>query len=222
MAGATLEALVDEGFIKTFADIYHLDRYKDQIIALDGFGKRSYEKIQEGVEVSRDAAFSSFLAAFGAPLIGRHIGKLLEKQFGTLDALLQAVDNGFDFASLEGMGPKKAANLVAWLKDPGEPPGGSGCGQGGTGSRAAPKAGCHRTNPFNGKTVVATGSLQHFTRDGINKKLEELGAKAGSSVSKKTDYVIAGPGAGSKLAKAQSLGVPVLTEQEFLDMIGGI
>ena len=65
-------------------------------------------------------------------------------------------------------------------------------------------------------------SLQHFTRDGINKKLEELGAKAGSSVSKKTDYVIAGPGAGSKLAKAQSLGVPVLTEQEFLDMIGGI
>ena len=118
MAGATLEALVDEGFIKTFADIYHLDRYKDQIIALDGFGKRSYEKIQEGVEVSRDAAFSSFLAAFGAPLIGRHIGKLLEKQFGTLDALLQAVDNGFDFASLEGMGPKKAANLVAWLKDP--------------------------------------------------------------------------------------------------------
>ena len=70
--------------------------------------------------------------------------------------------------------------------------------------------------------MVATGSLQHFTRDGINKKLEELGAKAGSSVSKKTDYVIAGPGAGSKLAKAQSLGVPVLTEQEFLDMIGGI
>ena len=74
-------------------------------------------------------------------------------------------------------------------------------------------------NPFKGKTVVATGSLEHFSRDGINKKLEELGAKAGSSVSKKTDYVIAGPGAGSKLAKAQSLGVPVLTEQEFLEML---
>lgn len=61
MAGATLEALVDDGFIKTFADIYHLDRYKEQIIALDGFGKRSYEKLQDGVEASRDAAFSSFL-----------------------------------------------------------------------------------------------------------------------------------------------------------------
>ena len=67
--------------------------------------------------------------------------------------------------------------------------------------------------------MVATGSLQHFTRDGINKKLEELGAKAGSSVSKKTDYVIAGPGAGSKLAKAHDLGITVLTEEEFLEMI---
>lgn len=201
MAGATLEALVDEGFIKTFADIYHLDRYKDQIIALDGFGKRSYEKIQEGVEVSRDAAFSSFLAAFGAPLIGRHIGKLLEKQFGTLDALLQAVDNGFDFCLFGGHGAQEgcqpgrlaegswraARRFWMWPRR--------------YGSRAAPKAAA-TNNPFNGKTVVATGSLQHFTRDGINKKLEELGAKAGSSVSKKTDYVIAGPGAGSKLAKA--------------------
>lgn len=218
MAGATLEALVDDGFIKTFADIYHLDRYKDQIIALDGFGKRSYEKLQEGVEISRDAALSSFLAAFGAPLIGRHIGKLLEKQFDTLDALLKAVDDGFDFASLEGMGPKKAANLVAWLKNPESRQEVLDVAKE-VRFKAAPKTAAD--NPFKGKSVVATGSLEHFSRDGINKKLEELGAKAGSSVSKKTDYVIAGPGAGSKLAKAQSLGVPVLTEQEFLDMIGG-
>lgn len=75
-------------------------------------------------------------------------------------------------------------------------------------------------NPFNGKTVVATGSLQNFTRDGIGKKLEELGAKVGNSVSKKTDYVIAGEKAGSKLTKAKELGVPVLTETEFMAMIG--
>lgn len=218
MAGATLEALVDDGFIKTFADIYHLDRYKEQIIALDGFGKRSYEKLQDGVEASRDAAFSSFLAAFGAPLIGRHIGKLLEKQFGTLDALLKAVDDGFDFASLEGMGPKKAANLVAWLKDPESRQEVLDVAKE-VRFKVAPKATAATNNPFNGKTVVATGSLQHFTRDGINKKLEELGAKAGSSVSKKTDYVIAGPGAGSKLAKAHDLGITVLTEEEFLEMI---
>ena len=216
LAGATLETLVDEGFIKSFADIYHLDRCKAQIVALDGFGERSYEKIQAGVEMSRDATLAAFLAAFGAPLIGRHIGKLLEKEFGTLDALLKAVDDGFDFASLDGMGPKKAANLVAWLRDPESRQEVLDVAKE-VRFKAAPKAAAD--NPFKGKTVVATGSLEHFSRDGINKKLEELGAKAGSSVSKKTDYVIAGPAAGSKLAKAQSLGVPVLTEQAFLAMI---
>ena len=216
LAGATLETLVDEGFIKSFADIYHLDRYKTQIVALDGFGERSYEKIQAGVETSRDATLAAFLAAFGAPLIGRHIGKLLEKEFGTLDALLKSVDEGFDFASLDGMGPKKAANLVAWLCDPESRQEVLDVAKE-VRFKAASKV--VADNPFKGKTVVATGSLEHFSRDGINKKLEELGAKAGSSVSKKTDYVIAGPGAGSKLAKAQSLGVPVLTEQEFLEML---
>lgn len=216
LAGATLETLVDEGFIKSFADIYHLDRCKAQIVALDGFGERSYEKIQAGVEMSRDATLAAFLAAFGAPLIGRHIGKLLEKEFGTLEALLKAVDDGFDFASLDGMGPKKAANLVTWLSDPESRQEVLDVAKE-VRFKEAPKAAAD--NPFKGKTVVATGSLEHFSRDGINKKLEELGAKAGSSVSKKTDYVIAGPGTGSKLAKAQSLGVPVLTEQEFLAMI---
>ena len=76
-----------------------------------------------------------------------------------------------------------------------------------------------RENPFTGRTVVATGKLTHFTRDGINAKILELGGKPGSSVTKKTDYLICGEKAGSKLSKAQALGIPVLTEQEFLDMI---
>ena len=83
---------------------------------------------------------------------------------------------------------------------------------------SAPKAG---DNPFAGKTVVATGSLEKFSRDGINEFLESLGAKSSGSVSKKTDYVVAGPGAGSKLAKAQELGIPVLSEEEFLTMANG-
>lgn len=73
--------------------------------------------------------------------------------------------------------------------------------------------------PFRGRTVVATGKLEHFTRDGINDKILELGGKPGSSVSKKTDYLICGEKAGSKLTKAQQLGITILTEQEFLDMI---
>ena len=215
-AGATIETLIDEGIIKTFADIYHLDRYKDQIIALDGFGLRSYEKLQAGVESSRDVALSAFIAAFGIPLIGRHVGKLLEKVFGTLDALLKAVDDGFDFSSLDGFGAKKAGNLIVWLSDPVNRKELLDVAQE-VRFKEAPAA--VADNPFKGKTVVATGSFEHFSRTGINQKLEELGAKVGSSVSKKTDYVIAGPGAGSKLNKAQSLGIRVLTEQEFLDML---
>ena len=76
-------------------------------------------------------------------------------------------------------------------------------------------------NPFNGKIVVATGSLQNFTRDGIGKKLEELGAKVASSVSKKTDYVLYGEKAGSKLLKAKELGISTISEEQFLKMIGG-
>ena len=76
-----------------------------------------------------------------------------------------------------------------------------------------------KNNPFEGRTIVATGKLMHFTRDGINSKIISLGATAGSSVTKKTDYLICGEKAGSKLAKAKELGVTILTEQQFLDMI---
>lgn len=217
LSGATLQALVDAGCIKTYSDIYHLARYKEVIESLDGFGKRSYQKIIQAIETSRkNVALSSFIAAFGIPLVGRHVGKILEKEFGTLQALVNAVDNNYDFTAIDGLGPQKAGNLVNWLMDwknrslmfdvAAE-----------IQFKAVPSPAAD--NPFKGKTVVATGSFESFTRDGINKKLEELGAKASGSVSKKTDYVIAGPGAGSKLAKAQSLGVKVLTEQEFLSMI---
>ncbi len=77
----------------------------------------------------------------------------------------------------------------------------------------------NRNNQFAGRTIVATGKLENFTRDGINSKIISLGATAGSSVTRKTDYVICGEKPGSKLAKARELGIPVLTEQEFLDMI---
>lgn len=77
----------------------------------------------------------------------------------------------------------------------------------------------NKNNPFTGCTVVATGKLEHFTRDGINSKISSLGATAGSSVTQKTDYLIYGAKAGSKLAKAQQLGVTILSEQQFLDMI---
>ena len=220
LSGATLQTLIENGCISDFASIYHLDQHQARIEALEGFGKRSFEKIQTAVEKSKDVALSAFIASFGIHLIGRHVGKLLEKQFGTLDALLNAVDSGSDFEQMDGMGEEKSNSLISWMKNDANrnqmlavasevritPP-----------AAAAPVA---ADSPFVGKTIVATGSFVNFTRDGINQKIEELGAKASGSVSKKTDYVIAGPGAGSKLAKAQDLGIKVLTEDEFIAMIG--
>lgn len=219
LSGATLQALIENGCISDFASIYHLDQHRARIEALEGFGKRSFEKIQAAVEKSKDVTLGSFIASFGIHLIDRHVGKLLEKQFGTLNALLTAVDTGYDFEQMDGMGEEKSSSLVSWLKNDenrqqmlavaaevriAQP------------AAAAPVA---ANSPFAGKTIVATGSFVNFTRDGINQKIEELGAKASGSVSKKTDYVIAGPGAGSKLTKAQDLGIKVLTEDEFMAMI---
>jgi len=217
LSGSTLNAFVDAGFISRFSDIYRLSAHKEEIERMDGFGPHSYEKLIAAIEKSKDVSLSSFLAAFGIPLVGRHVGRILEKKFGTLDALYQAIDSGLDFSSIEGIGPQKSKNLVSYLTN--------------TTNRAEvmevatlvriipPKAEA-ADNPFKGKTVVATGSMEHFSRSGINEKLESLGAKSSGSVSKKTDFVIAGPGAGSKLDKARSLGIVVLTEAEFLSMIG--
>lgn len=216
LSGATLETLIENGFIQSYADIYHLSRYQKEIEALEGFGPRSFSKIQTAVEKSKDVALSAFLASFGIPLVGRHLGRILENEFKTLDALLSAVDSGFNFYTIDGIGETKGDSLVSWLKN--------------DINRSEMLAVAKEVrilkpmeeaadNPFKGKTVVATGTLQHFSRDGINQKLAELGAKASGLVSKKTDYVIAGPGAGSKLTKAQSLGVTVLTEEEFLAML---
>lgn len=217
LSGSTLESLIDAGCIRSYSDIYHLDRYKDVIEQMDGFGKRSYQKLIQAVEDSRkDVTLSAFIASFGIPLIGRHVGKILEKKFGTLQQLIDAIDTGFDFTAIDGLGPQKSRNLVQWLTN--------------RENRAmmldvaaevqfkeAPSPAAD--SPFKGKTVVATGSFSSFSRVEINKKLEDLGAKAGSSVSSKTDFVIAGEKAGSKLQKAQDLDVRILTEDQFLSIV---
>ena len=135
--------------------------------------------------------------------------------------MLDAVDSGFDFSAIKDFGPIRSQNLREFFQD--------------DKNREnvlavaaevrfqavaipAPQAG---SNPFAGKTVVATGSLEKFSRDGINEFLESLGAKPSGSVSKRTNFVVAGPGAGGKLTKAQELGIPVLSEEEFLAMAKG-
>lgn len=224
---ATLETFIVLGYLKSFQDIYHLDRYRDEIIKLDGFGEKSYEKIWSSIQKSRNTTFVRYLVAMDIPMIGRTASRELDRYFkGNLRELELAAMNRFDFTALENFGETMSHNIQEWFHNSDhiilwrtlqkeftfETNNQEIIEEENTMSE-------QKNNPFNGCTIVATGKLENFTRDSINSKIISLGATAGSSVTKKTDYLICGEKAGSKLAKAQQLGVTVLTEQQFLDMI---
>jgi DNA ligase (NAD+) len=152
------------------------------------------------------------------PMIGRTAGRELCRHFnGDLDAFETAAADGFDFTRLNDFGKVLHNNIREWF----------GIKENVSLWRELQKminiekkntVAETAENPFSGRTIVVTGKLEHFTRNGINAKIEELGATAGSAVSKNTDYLICGEKAGSKLDKAQTLGVKILTEREFLSM----
>ena len=161
-------------------------------------------------------------------MIGRTAGRALDKLFhGNLRELELAALDYYDFTALEDFGEILSGNIHEWFHNSDHLIlwrtlqkeftfenvwDANTSGEENTMNET-------KNNKFTGCTIVATGKLEHFTRDGINTKIAELGAIAGSSVTKKTDYLICGEKAGSKLAKAQQLGIPVLIEQQFLDML---
>ena len=219
---AVIDRFIEKGLLHTCQDFYHLDRYREEIIRMEGFGERSYENLQESIEKSRHTTFVRYVVAMDISLIGRTAGRALDSFFkGNLQELAKAEVDCFDFTSLPDFGEKMSRSIWEWFHnwdnlrlwktlqkefhfDERE--------EGSMKNRT-------ENNPFAGCTVVATGKLAHFTRDGINSRITSLGATAGSSVTRKTDYLICGEKPVSKLAKARELGIPVLTEQEFLDMI---
>ena len=219
---AVIYRLMEKGFLHTYHDFYHLDRYREEIIRMEGFGERSYEKMQESIEKSRHTTFVRYVVAMDIPLIGRRAGRALDSFFeGNLQEFAKAAVDCFDFTSLPDFGEKMSRSIWEWFHN------GENLKLWKTLQKEfhfeerEEESMKNRTenNPFAGCTVVATGKLEHFTRDGINNRITSLGATAGSSVTHKTDYLICGEKPGSKLAKARELGIPVLTEQQFLDMI---
>ncbi len=219
---AVIYRLMEKGFLHTYQDFYHLDSYREEIICMEGFGERSYEKMQESIKKSRHTTFVRYVVAMDIPLIGRTAGRALDSFFrGNLQEFAKAAVDCFDFTSLPDFGEKMSRSIWEWFHD------GENLKLWKTLQKEfyfeerEDETMKKRTenNPFAGCTVVATGKLEHFTRDGINSRITSLGATAGSSVTRKTDYLICGEKPGSKLAKARELGIPVLTEQEFMDMI---
>ena len=228
LSEATLDQLIRLGALKGYQDLYHLDRYRDEIIALEGFGEKSYENLAASIDRSRSTTFVRYLVAMDIPLIGRTASRILDAHFrGSLRELELAAVERFDFTCLEGIGDIMSSNIHEWFRNSDNLLLWRGLqkelqfenGWDAKASGEENKMDKTTNSRFTGCTIVATGTLENFTREGINAKIFSLGATPGSSVTKKTDYLICGQKAGSKLAKAQKLGIPVLTEQEFMDMI---
>lgn len=199
--------------IRSIADLYKLNF--DELLTLDKFGPKKAQNLLDAVERSKTPELYRFIYALGIPNVGVKTAKDLVNKFksieglknATFEELISVQDVGDIVAKcvLEFFHEEKVLNTIEELFNLGVKP--------------IFEETVIVESSFNGKTVVVTGTLQNYSRGEIKAKLEGLGAKVSGSVSKKTDYVIAGEEAGSKLTKAQDLGVTVLTEEEFEKMI---
>lgn len=216
----TLEKFIGKGWIHNFGDLYELENHHDEIVNTPGFGEKSFTRLQNSIKKSRKCTLARFISGLGIPMVGRHAGRIIDTHFGgDWDAFEQAIKEGFDFTILKDFGEIMNSNIYKWYEDADEA------------MLWRPllekiefvKENNTMTNnyktPLFGKTVVATGKLQNYTREGIQNKLISLGAIPTGSVTKKTDYLIVGEKAGSKLTKALQLGVRTLTEEEFENML---
>ena len=209
---AVVENLVNAGLVKTPGDLYFLEAGK--VAELDRMGKRSAQKLLEAIERSKTRDLSRLLFAFGIRQVGQKAGKVLAARFRTLDALQGATLE--ELTGVDDIGAITAQSLLDWFASPQSQHLIGRLREAGVNMEAEEQGSDQR---FAGMTFVLTGSLERFTRDEASKMIEDRGGKVSSSVSKKTSYVVAGAAAGSKLRKAQDLGVPVLTEEEFLALM---
>jgi DNA ligase (NAD+) len=217
LGAVLIEQLVDSGLVRSIPDLYRLNL--DQLIELERMGKKSAQNVLAGIEASRQRGLARLLTGLGIRHVGEHIADILAQEFGDMVALMAA--SADRLAHVEGIGPERAATVHQFFSSE----------QGARTiaelkelklemteqRRQVPAAGA--AGGIAGKTFVVTGKMVRQTRPEIEALIKSLGGKAAGSVSKKTDYVVAGEDAGSKLDKARELGIPVLSEAEFHELI---
>lgn len=218
LSEATLGKLISLNYINSFQSIYHLVDHRDQLIKLDGFGAKSVEKLLLAIEKSRNVKLENFIAALGIDGIGSSASKTIADHFeNKFDYLLDATFCKYDFTQMPDFGEVMANNLQDYFDEYFA----GICSLANEMIFIMPEKKTVANNPFNGKSLCVTGKLVRFTRDSINEKIASIGAKAVGSVSKNTDYLITNEASGSsKYKKAMELNIPILTENEFLKMIG--
>ena len=209
---AVVENLVKAGLVKTPGDLYFL--HEEDVAELERMGKKSAQNLLSAIEKSKSQDLSRLLFAFGIRQVGQKAGKILAQSFGSLDNLQSATVE--ELTQVDDIGAITAQSIVDWFASHQSQHLIARLKEAGVNMQAEQKGEDQR---FAGKTFVLTGTLDRFTRAEATKMIEDRGGKAAGSVSKKTTYVVAGEAAGSKLRKAQELGVPVLTQEEFLALM---
>lgn len=213
---SVINALLDAGLVRDAADLYSLK--KEDVLKLERMGERSADKLLAAIAASKANELDKLLFALGIRHVGAKVARTLAVEFGSMEALLTAEAD--QLAAIRDIGAVIAESVVTWLSVPTnrdllERLAAAGL----TMTFTAPAS--SEDNPFFGKTLVFTGTMPTLGRAEAKTMAQDVGAKVSGSVSKKTDYVIAGAEAGSKLEKAQALGVTVLDEAEFLKMLKG-
>ncbi len=217
-AGQVLvEQLVDKGLVHDYADLYGLPDRRDELLGLERMGPKSADNLLAGIEASKRQPLSRLLAALNIRHVGAATAELLAEHFGQMDAIAAATED--ELTEVDGVGPELAASIhhffasrqgaevIARLKSAGV-------------NMTQPRKRKAATQPFAGMTVVVTGTLERFSRQEAQDLIRQLGGKPAGSVSKKTDLVVYGDSPGSKLTKAQELGVEAIDEAEFLRRAG--
>jgi len=207
------EQLLDAGVVDSIASLYDLTA--DDLTSLERFAEKSAANLIREIEQSKETSLDRFLYALGIPLVGQHVARVLARRFRTLDALQDASQE--ELEQIDEIGPKVARSVVTFFEEE----------RNRTTIERIREAGLtlhnpyaeERPRPLEGLTFVFTGSLERWTRDEVQRKVEQLGGKAASSVSSNTDYVVAGPGAGQKLDEARARDIPTLDEEQFVGLI---
>ncbi len=207
-----VETLHDQSYLQSIEDIYLLENYKNDLKELPGFGTKKVEKLLDAINQSKQQSFDRLIFGLGIKHVGAKVAKTLVKNFNTIEKLLNVTYD--DLISIPDIGPEIALSVVNYF------------------SNEANIERIHKLkalgltlhkdevvtkqHPFNGKTFVVTGTLDNYSREQASNMIESLGGKVSSSVSSKTDYLLAGKDAGSKLKKAKELDIYIMDENEFM------
>ena len=210
-----IEQLHEFGFLNSIEDIYFLHEHREELLEKRGYQKKSVDKMLETIETSKKQPLALLLYGLGIRQVGKKAAAILANYFGSMDALMKADVN--TLVSINDIGPITAQSIVEFFKDESNQKLIQTLKEQGLNMIQEKQE--IKASRFTNKTVVLTGTLEHYTRNEAKEILENLGANVSGSVSKKTDYVIYGTAAGSKLAKAQNLGVATMSEEEFVEEV---